>query len=100
MRETEASLQQFAEFLLRRQLVRERAAPFFVRWVRRFLARAASDKPLQDQVRHFCEELERAGSTADWQVRQAEQALRLYLVDSPRAGSRRTPAAVRAACVA
>jgi len=49
--------------------------------VRRFLARAASDESLHDQVRRFCAELERSGSAADWQVRQAEQALRLYFVN-------------------
>ena len=32
-----------------------------------------------DQVRGFCEGLERSGDYQDWQVRQAEQALRIYL---------------------
>jgi tRNA C32,U32 (ribose-2'-O)-methylase TrmJ len=72
MRELEASLQQFGEFILKAQLVKEKAAPYCVRWVRRFLARPASDEPLVDQVRRFCESLERE-SWQDWQVRQAEQ---------------------------
>ena len=38
MRELESSLQEFGEFLLKAQLVRPAAAPYFVRWVRRFLA--------------------------------------------------------------
>ena len=38
MRELESSLQQFGEFLLKAQLVRPAAAPYFVRWVRRFLS--------------------------------------------------------------
>jgi len=59
MRELEASLQQFGEFILKAQLVKEKAAPYCVRWVRRFLARPASDEPLVDQVRRFCESLER-----------------------------------------
>ena len=46
MRELEASLQQFGEFVLKAQLVREKAAPYCVRWVRRFLTRPASDEPL------------------------------------------------------
>ena len=37
------------------------AAPYFVRWVRRFLSRPASDEPMADQVREFCEELDGAG---------------------------------------
>ena len=58
MRELETSLQQFGEFLLKAQLVQEKAAPYCVRWVRGFLTRPASNEPLPDQVRRFCEELE------------------------------------------
>jgi hypothetical protein len=61
MRELESSLQSFGEFLLKAQLVQPTAAPYFVRWGRRFLSRPASDEPLADQVRRFCEELERNG---------------------------------------
>ena len=42
MRELEASLQEFGEFLLKALLARPAAAPYFVRWVRRFLTRPAS----------------------------------------------------------
>ncbi len=65
MRELEASLQQFGEFILKAQLITEKAAPYCVRWVRRFLARPASDEPLTDQVRRFCDELERSGGCQD-----------------------------------
>jgi hypothetical protein len=81
MRELESSLQSFGEFLLKSQLVRPTAVPYFVRWVRRFLLRPASDEPLADQVRTFCEDLERNGGFDDWQVRQADQALRIDLVN-------------------
>lgn len=81
MRETESSLPQFGEFLLKRELVRQSAAPYVVRWVRQFLSRQASDEPLADQVRHCCDDLERAGRFEDWQVRQADQALRIYFVN-------------------
>lgn len=80
MRELEASLQQFGEFLLKGKLVADRAPPYCVRWVRRFLTRPASDEPVADQARRFCEELERSGGCQDWQVHQAEQALRIYFV--------------------
>ena len=43
--------------------------------------RTASAEPLADQVRAFCEELEQSGDCQDWQVRQAEQALRIYFVN-------------------
>jgi hypothetical protein len=55
MRELETSLQQCGEFLLKAQLVQENAAPYRVRWVRRFLTRPAFDEPLADQVRRSCE---------------------------------------------
>ncbi|MBI2361603.1 MAG: hypothetical protein HYV04_22290, partial [Deltaproteobacteria bacterium] len=35
VRELEATLQRFGEFLLQAQLVKEKAAPYCVRWVRR-----------------------------------------------------------------
>src|SRR5438874_6234152 len=59
MRELEASLQQFGEFVLKAQLMKASAAPYCVRWVRQFLTRLAANEPLADQVRRFCEELER-----------------------------------------
>ena len=81
MRELEPSLQQFGEFILKARLVRKKAARHCARWVRRFLARQTLDEPLADQVRTFCEELEQNGGCAEWQVRQAEQALRIYVVN-------------------
>jgi hypothetical protein len=81
VRELEASLQQFGEFILRAQLVKEKAAPYWVRWVRGFPMRPASDEPLADQVRRFCEGLERDRGCLDWQIRQAEHALRAYFVN-------------------
>ena len=76
MRELETTLQEFGEFVLKAQLVKEKSAPYCVRWVRRFLTRPASDESLTDQVRKFCEELEQNGEYQDWQVQQAEEALR------------------------
>lgn len=80
MRELESSLQQFAEFLLKSGFVKETAAPYCVRYVRQFLTRPTTDEALADRVRRFCEDLERTGAQ-DWQVRQAEHALRLYFVN-------------------
>jgi hypothetical protein len=92
MRDLESSLQAFGEFILKRQLVRENVAPYFVRWVRRFLSRDATNEPLVDRARRFCEDLQRDG-VADWHVRQAEQALRLYFLNFlDRTDWRRVPA--------
>ena len=81
MRELETSLQQFGEFLLKAQLVKEKAAPYCVASVRRFLTRPATDEPLADQVRRFWEQLEQNAGWQDWQVRQAEYALRICFVN-------------------
>lgn len=81
MRELESSLQSFGEYLLEAKLVRSTAAPYFVRWVRQFLSRPASNEPLADQVRQFCDGLERNSGGEDWQVQQADQALRVYFVN-------------------
>lgn len=43
MHELEASLQQFGEFLLKGQLIRQSTFRYFLRWVRRFPSRQASD---------------------------------------------------------
>lgn len=80
MRELESMLQQFGEFLLKARLVKENAAPHCVTWVRRFLTAPTTDGALADRTRRFCEELEKRG-VADWQVRQAEQAIRIYFVN-------------------
>jgi len=97
VRETESSLQQFAEFLLKQRLVQPKSAPFIVRWVRQFLAHPSEPGTLSDQVRAFCEGLERAGRWQDWQIRQAEQAVRLYFVNFLRRTDWATPSANRAA---
>lgn len=96
MREIEASLQEFGEYLLRAGLVRPEAARYCVAWVRRFLVRPASAEPIADQVRRFCEELERAGRE-EWQVRQADHALRIYFVNFRRRTDWARPAAGAAA---
>jgi integron integrase len=80
MRAFEQSLQEFGEFLLRGRLVRPNAAPYVVGWVRQFLSRPAVAGSLSDQVRGFCEELERRGRQ-DWQVQQAEHAIQIYFVN-------------------
>lgn len=80
MRELESMLQQFGEFLLKARLVKENAAPHCVGWVRRFLTAPTTEGALADRARRFCEELE-SRKVADWQVRQAEQAIRIYFVN-------------------
>ena len=63
------------------QLVRPTAAPYFRTLGATSSCRARPPiEPLADQVRGFCEELERNGGVEDWQVRQADQALRILVL--------------------
>jgi len=80
MSDLESSLQAFGEFIQRRQQVRPTAAPYFVPWVRRFLSRSVTNKPLADQIRRFCQGLQ-PNKVADLQCRQAGQALVPYFPD-------------------
>ena len=45
MRELESSWQEFGEFLLKAQLARPTAGPYFAHWVRRFLHCVLSADP-------------------------------------------------------
>jgi integron integrase len=82
-KDLEQGLADFGEYLLRERLVPEKNAPFLVRWVRRFLQSDTPqpDEALADRVQRFRERLEGEGHWGEWQVNQAEQAVRLYFVN-------------------
>ena len=79
----ELQLGRFAEYLLKQKLVPERNAPYYVSWVRKFLARGVPVPvvPLDERVAGFLQELEAAGNYQTWQITQAERALRLFFVN-------------------
>lgn len=81
MIERETELQKYGEFLLRANLVSERFAPHFVRWVRWFLEQGGSEDSLAERLDQFRAELERSGRWEDWQITQAERAIRVYFVN-------------------
>jgi integron integrase len=82
MNDLDQALARFGEFLLRARIADERRGSFFVSWVRRFLCRPVSPgESLQDRVQKFREDLERRGRWQDWQIEQAERAVRLYFVN-------------------
>ncbi len=92
MSDIEHTLQRYGEFLLESGLAKEKHARYFVGWVRRFLA---SDTPpatsVADRLSLFREGLERCGRFEDWQVDQAERAVRVYFVNflkTPQLGRR------------
>ena len=79
LRENEMGLEEFGEFLLRRRIVPEKNAKFYVAWVRKFLGQAADPKlSPEERIEDFVEGLRREGGREDWQVEQAERAVKMY----------------------
>jgi integron integrase len=74
-------LQEFEDFIKTRNLVDEKYRSFYISWVRRFLQSEFSVDELSGKDRQVCfsDQLNRDSSVQDWQVRQAEQAVKLYL---------------------
>ena len=79
LQEIELQLSRFGEHLLRRQLVGQEKSKYYVQWVRKYLLEVPenSSQSLQERLIGFVDRLRRDGR-ADWQVDQAERALRLY----------------------
>ena len=79
LRENEMGLEEFGEFLLRRRIVPEKNAKFYVAWVRKFLGLAADPKlSLEERIEDFVEGLRRDGGREEWQVEQAERAVKTF----------------------
>lgn len=76
--DNELEMSRFGEYLLKTRIVVEKYAPHYVRWVRKFMS-MVPDKPgltFEDRLTVFVDELKQR--YADWQVDQAEKAVRLY----------------------
>jgi len=88
-------LPEFQKYLLSRQLVPEENVSFYAWWVSRFLAFSNTREGLPGQllVERFIEHLRQKKAIADWQLRQAQEAIRLYLDHFPE-GKREGPPAV------
>jgi len=73
-------LDRFGEYLLKSHLAQEKHARFYVSWVRRFLREAPADprQSLTDRLDLFLQAMRKDGRFEDWQVEQAEKAIRLY----------------------
>ena len=82
MNDLEDTLGRFGEHLLRARIAPERLAVHFVRWVRHFLSRPQDPREaIAVRVRGYLDELERSGRWTDWQLTQAERAIRVYYVN-------------------
>jgi hypothetical protein len=70
----------FAQFLLAKHFVPSGKEKFYVHWVRLFLELRTKwqNMPWQDQLPLFLKELSFGERYQDWQIRQADQAVRMY----------------------
>jgi integron integrase len=74
-------LPEFQEFLLSRSLVPKKNVSFYANWVGKFLAFSNRNEDLRDdlKVEKFLNYLKSQKNIADWQIKQAGDALRLYI---------------------
>ena len=73
-------MEDFTRYLLDRRLASEKTAPFYVHWVRRYrdyFALGRKGEMSEEGLAQFLAELEK--ECEDWQVRQASDAVRIYL---------------------
>jgi hypothetical protein len=74
-----SELERYGRELERRRLVRDRHLPFFIRWVDRYLVFCEQARPAANlAVPAFVASLGKDAGIQDWQVRQAEHAVRLF----------------------
>ncbi|MBM4311585.1 MAG: integron integrase [Deltaproteobacteria bacterium] len=74
-------LPEFQVFLRTRRIVPEKNIPFYAWWASRFLAFGNKNEhlPLDIRIEQFLKEIQLNKPLADWQLRQAEEAARLYV---------------------
>ena len=88
------TLQEFEAYLADRQLVQKKQLPYFIRWVSNYLSfceKSDSGPDSEDQVQAFLHVM--AKSKEEWQVKQAREAIRLFLFYLSRTGTE-SPGAV------
>jgi hypothetical protein len=78
-------LQDVREFLRSRRLVNEKYIPFYAQWARKFLSFSDNSKhPGHDlRIEAFLNHLRSQDNIADWQIKQAEDAVKLYVNQFP-----------------
>lgn len=89
----ELQLSRFGAYLLKQQMVREGHERYYVFWVRKFLSRriAVPIPSFGDRITGYLEELQASGSYKDWQISQAEKAVRLFMVNFQKSADAMAP---------
>ena len=79
----ESILPDFQEFLRSRKLVPDKNISYYAHWVSRFLHYCNKNKQLDNNklVMEFMDSLQKNNNIPDWQIRQSQQAVQLYLVN-------------------
>lgn len=74
-------LSEFQRFLIAKKFVLEKNAPFYARWVSKFLSFSNKNEGMAIDIRikKFLKYLVTDKTITDWQIKQAETALRLYI---------------------
>ena len=75
------TLPEFQKYLRSKNLVNEKYIKFYANWARKFLAFSDSNRNLSRdlQVQKFLNYLKAQKEIADWQVKQADEAIQLYV---------------------
>jgi hypothetical protein len=75
------TLPEFQEYLRTKSLVKEKYIPFYANWASKFLTFTGNEGNLSYdlQVQKFLDLLKGQENIADWQVKQAEDAIQLYV---------------------
>ncbi len=72
-------LPEFQEFLMSHKLVTDKYTQFYAVWVNKFLKFSNENISLDVKIENFLNNLRNSETVRDWQVSQAETALRLYI---------------------
>jgi integron integrase len=78
-------LQEFQEFLHSRRLVQQKYIPYYAYWASKFMSFSNKRTNINNElcVKEFLNQLQSQGNIADWQVKQADNALKLYIHHYP-----------------
>jgi hypothetical protein len=79
--ERKSILPDFQDFLRTRKLVPEKNIPYFANWVSKFLnfSNKSTQSDYKKLILEFMDALAKTENVQDWQIRQAHQAIQLYL---------------------
>ncbi len=74
-------LSEFQKFLLDKKFIPEKNIPFYAYWVNKFLYFSNNTEilPADARIKKFLDQLSAKAEITDWQIRQAYDAIRLYL---------------------